>query len=58
MDGPHLAALRRHAQGFNGATAVRPWMDDKNRVYGMEMQLQWGHGREAMDGAAWYARYG
>ena len=42
--------------GFNGATAVRPWMagyDDYEiaRLLG----LQWGHGREAMDGS-WSGR--
>ena len=36
---------------FNGAMAVRPWMvpTDLDTV-GARMALQWGHGREAMDG--------
>ena len=36
---------------FNGAMAVRPWMAD-NAVAsaGRIAELQWGHGREAMDG--------
>ena len=41
------------SQGFNGAMAVRPWMVCRRmgsaRMVG---ELQWGHGREAMDGRA------
>ena len=38
---------------FNGAMAVRPWMaHDAQGVIGVCGVLQWGHGREAMDGRA------
>ena len=38
---------------FNGATAVRPWMDDCfHYPRTIANVLQWGHGREAMDGAS------
>ena len=38
-------------RSFNGATAVRPWMDLKrHRNAARRTRLQWGHGREAMDG--------
>ena len=36
--------------GFNGAMAVRPWMAINARAYRIANMLQWGHGREAMDG--------
>ena len=37
--------------GFNGAMAVRPWMDvPKDWAASALPKLQWGHGREAMDG--------
>ena len=37
--------------GFNGAMAVRPWMAVCAAGGGdVECLLQWGHGREAMDG--------
>ena len=35
---------------FNGAMAVRPWMAAVHRLDGRNAALQWGHGREAMDG--------
>ena len=35
---------------FNGAMAVRPWMARACLVDRRAAQLQWGHGREAMDG--------
>ena len=48
---PTAAATR--SRRFNGATAVRPWMGDEAAERGTEVRgLQWGHGREAMDGAA------
>ena len=44
-----LAALPR--TGFNGAMAVRPWMVSEWPSGLMRIaSLQWGHGREAMDG--------
>ena len=40
------------ATSFNGAMAVRPWMACRNtRRAPRRSWLQWGHGREAMDGA-------
>ena len=38
-------------RGFNGAMAVRPWMaaSENPDMRGAKL-LQWGHGREAMDG--------
>ena len=36
---------------FNGAMAVRPWMEMRRAERLARLgQLQWGHGREAMDG--------
>ena len=36
---------------FNGAMAVRPWMGQcRHSLSVMSGALQWGHGREAMDG--------
>ena len=37
--------------GFNGATAARPWMADSTTAMPARwLWLQWGHGREAVDG--------
>ena len=52
---PWMAAARAAAllaySGFNGATAVRPWMGEYDPETGeADPGLQWGHGREAMDG--------
>ena len=42
---------------FNGAMAVRPWMVVPiNMEHVADLELQWGHGREAMDGAEAYVR--
>ena len=35
---------------FNGAMAVRPWMEGQPAEVRAALALQWGHGREAMDG--------
>ena len=35
---------------FNGAMAVRPWMVAPAVGGTLGFKLQWGHGREAMDG--------
>ena len=44
---------------FNGAMAVRPWMGNVWKVqYADGKILQWGHGREAMDGVAVDDRFG
>ena len=45
---PYSAASR--AAYFNGAMAVRPWMDRSSPRFLQWSRLQWGHGREAMDG--------
>ena len=75
MDGARQRSPTSSLHNFNGAMAVRPWMDLSTRgprpcpwdfngamavrpwmvgcggpgVFG-PAQLQWGHGREAMDG--------
>ena len=36
---------------FNGAMAVRPWMAALAEGHALAFMLQWGHGREAMDGS-------
>ena len=44
---------RRACSYFNGAMAVRPWMAFSRAPPMTPLQeLQWGHGREAMDGEA------
>ena len=51
MDGRRVREGPRVCPGFNGATAVRPWMDGRPAlVRDTDCVLQWGHGREAMDG--------
>ena len=51
MDGRSSAPAPRPSIGFNGATAVRPWMALAAGVgQHPNRRLQWGHGREAMDG--------
>ena len=45
--------ISRKPFSFNGAMAVRPWMAAPVRGAGSRGRLlQWGHGREAMDGAS------
>ena len=46
------------AVGFNGAMAVRPWMAEGLGIVDLTEPLQWGHGREAMDGRMPHYRYG
>ena len=38
--------------GFNGATALRPWMVDQFGGDNDRSELQWGHGLAAVDGYA------
>ena len=50
-----MAARRRtrtaKRTSFNGAMAVRPWMGARAELAVADhIVLQWGHGREAMDG--------
>ena len=41
---------RAPSTNFNGAMAVRPWMEGPHAEGQLDFVLQWGHGREAMDG--------
>ena len=48
-----LSNLGHPVHRFNGAMAVRPWMGSRREgAEGAAERLQWGHGREAMDGRA------
>ena len=47
--------MRRRLPDFNGAMAVRPWMVVlRDLLVSVVHELQWGHGREAMDGGVVY----
>ena len=52
MARPPVARAPAASRGFNGATAVRPGMAVHRRQVCAAHGLQWGHGREAMDGRA------
>ena len=43
-------AGQAETKNFNGAMAVRPWMVRLGVELDAVGELQWGHGREAMDG--------
>ena len=46
------------SKSFNGAMAVRPWMATTAALGRLDRtELQWGHGREAMDGRGTRAAY-
>ena len=46
----HARLAGRRRQGFNSATALKPWMRDRVPPKGGEQkELQFGHGVEAVD---------
>ena len=48
---PMMARMFPVNSCFNGAMAVRPWMAVSEMIcLPTAVVLQWGHGREAMDG--------